>query len=334
MLTSRSGLVALMAMSIVYLGGWTASAAHAGERCDANGCWKTVMRCDTQGDCRPAVVYIPKAKPPRTVPGRVRPARSERVCTSDADRHRVDCTGDPRGRWSARQQCFLRRPAVLPPKTDPVWQGHEDGSVWICTPYGYSFTGQWQANQDRRLIWLPSQVVPPTVQVDPEALARQAVASMRLLPPPIAIAPHPTPADNEGFVGMPVWMWLTSVTPRTWGPITRSAAIPGLSVTATATVSRVVWAMGDGHDVVCTGPGTPYRAADHDGVEASPDCGYVYEHVSAAQPNGRYRVTARAEWKVVWQSSLGESGEISLPLSSSVSMRIGELRPVLVAPSR
>jgi hypothetical protein len=127
-------------------------------------------------------------------------------------------------------------------------------------------------------------------------------------------------------------MWLAQVNERTWGPVSRTASIPGLSVTATAKVSRVLWSMGDGGQVACATPGTPFDPAG--GVQPSPDCGYQYERISASQPNGRYTVTARAEWTVTWRSTLGETGTISLPLSSSVSIKIGELRPVLVDPGR
>ncbi|HYU85574.1 MAG TPA: hypothetical protein VEK80_12295 [Kribbellaceae bacterium] len=200
-----------------------------------------------------------------------------------------------------------------------------------CTPYGYNFTGWRRAREETRLIWVPPGI-PPTVQIDPEQLARQAIAQMRLLPPPIGIAPKPTPVTNEGFVRLPVWMWMAQVNERTWGPISRTASIPGLSVTATAKVSRVAWSMGDGGQVACATPGTPFDPAG--GVRPSPDCGYQYERTSASQHNGHYTVTARAEWTVAWRSTLGETGTISLPLSSSVSIKIGELRPVLVDPGR
>src|SRR5205823_6408577 len=97
----------------------------------------------------------------------------------------------------------------------------------------------------------------------------------------IASAPR---AGGSGLVGLPVWLW-TTVTPETWGPISITAAVPGLAVTATARVSRFSFAMGDGHMVYCTvagamvdsspsaaaSPGTPYLQSY--GNTASPTCG-------------------------------------------------------------
>src|SRR3546814_3741739 len=81
-------------------------------------------------------------------------------------------------------------------------------------------------------------------------------------------------------------MWVDQPTDVTFGPITASAAEGTVSVSATANVSSIVWNMGDGTKVNCTGKGTPY--ADHYGKQASPTCGHRYakrseEHTSELQ---------------------------------------------------
>lgn len=58
-------------------------------------------------------------------------------------------------------------------------------------------------------------------------------------------------------VGMPMWMW-ADPSPTTFGPLSASATAGGVTVTATAKVTTVRWAMGDGTTVTCHGPGTPY----------------------------------------------------------------------------
>lgn len=57
---------------------------------------------------------------------------------------------------------------------------------------------------------------------------------------------------------MPVWIW-NNKSLNTWGPVTESASAPGITVTATATVEKIVYSMGDGGTEVCTTAGTPYK---------------------------------------------------------------------------
>jgi hypothetical protein len=128
-------------------------------------------------------------------------------------------------------------------------------------------------------------------------------------------------AGRDQFVNLPIWLWISSTT---WGIRSATAAVPGLEATATATPISVNWTMGDGGQVVCSGPGTPYNSR-FAARSASPDCGYVYHHSSARTTSGLYTVTATTTWKVTWTSSSGASG--SLPLitrSSRVSVRVAE----------
>ncbi|MER5415567.1 ATP/GTP-binding protein [Streptomyces virginiae] len=107
--------------------------------------------------------------------------------------------------------------------------------------------------------------------VDIQALAQQAVERLRLEDPDIGIVPRP---EGKGLVGLPVWMWNNPGPNRTG--LTSALAD---SVTATATVRRVVWSMDDGATVTCTGPGTPYTPDA--GKQKSPTCWHMYEHTSA-----------------------------------------------------
>src|SRR6266511_4065787 len=166
MLTAARRAVTLVAVLALACFALDQGESAAADRCNSSGCWRTIVTYDAFGTLRTKVIFVPKAQPDKVTPGRTRATRtnSERHCVSAADRRRVDCTGDPRGRWSKAGQCFLRRPQVLPPKTDPVWKGHKDGTVMICTPYGYSFTGWRRAREVTQLIWVPP-VFPPTVQI-------------------------------------------------------------------------------------------------------------------------------------------------------------------------
>ncbi|TCO39018.1 hypothetical protein EV646_11960 [Kribbella antiqua] len=231
------------------------------------------------------------------------------------------CTDAALGNWSNSHQCYMRREEPQPPFSDPRWEGHTDGSIWACVrQQGYDegehLVTQW--------VWLPGE--PDTVVIDPVTLAYRALAQMQLAPPVVKSAPG---VGQVGLVNMPVWLWVEK-TENTWGPITRSASVPGLGVTATGRVVAVDWAMGDGRTVRCAGAGTPYEKSM--GVKDSPDCGHRYKETSRELPKCAYPVTATAQWEITWQSTLGETGQISMTQEGATQLRIREAVPVLVDP--
>ena len=160
---------------------------------------------------------------------------------------------------------------------------------------------------------------------DPGHLAQVAVSTMDLHPIQLGTFPLTTQnaSDHLGYVGWNMWMWVEDPSASTWGPITSTASEGGSSVTATATVSEVVWNMGNGDEVTC-GAGTAWREAVSRN-EPSPDCGYVYER------DGEYTITATTRWSVSW-TGMGASGTINMELSSSGAVRIAEVQVVNVAP--
>ena len=129
----------------------------------------------------------------------------------------------------------------------------------------------------------------------------------------IGLVPEPR-AGSVGLVGMPNWMWVDSPAQNTWGPITRSASAAGWTVTATAKVSQLNWDMGDGQVVTC-GAGTPYQ--DSFGRQSSPTCGHTYTR------QGSYTVRATSHWVITW-SGIGEAGTITMDLTQSAPVTIGE----------
>ncbi|WP_341231738.1 hypothetical protein [Nocardioides salarius] len=191
----------------------------------------------------------------------------------------------------------------------PEGQTKEDGWWHVCyfPPPGSSWEYMWIETGE--------------VGIDPVVLAQRAIASMNLDPIEIGIVPE-SGANRAGLVGLPVWMWVDQPTDVTFGPITASAAEGTVSVSATANVSSIVWNMGDGKKVNCTGKGTPY--ADHYGKQASPTCGHRYAKMSTDQPDGAYQVTATSHWVVEWTGG-GQSGTIEFDLTTEpLPIRIGE----------
>lgn len=158
--------------------------------------------------------------------------------------------------------------------------------------------------------------------VDPAVVAQQAVAKMKLVGPDVA---SPRPAGRY-TVGVPVWMWVNQ-SATTYGPNTASATAGGVTVTATATVTKIVWEMGDGAAVTCNGPGTPYRASE--GMTQSPTCGHVYARTAATEPDGKYQVTATSTWAIDWQvAGGGEAGQFVETRQSQMQVAAGELQVV------
>ncbi len=208
------------------------------------------------------------------------------------------------GDWVDQYECYIKMASQqLPPPP-----GKEEGAWYECTwlPGTVSgFTSQ--------TLWLDR---PPLV--DPAELARDILARIQLARVDIGITPEP---GRTGLIGLPTYLWVSNPGPRTLGPITDSETEGGVTVTLTAKVSRVVWNLGDGTTITCSGAGTPYR--NEFGARPSPTCGHVYKHPSTSLPGGAYRVTATAVWDVAWTGG-GQTGVIPFEVSSETSIRMSE----------
>lgn len=231
--------------------------------------------------------------------------------TCSYDGRDIPCTGPGGSVWSSLHECWIGPSAAeLGEDLVPLdGQTEEDGAWHVCyfPPPGSSWEYTWVETGE--------------VGIDPVVLAQRAIASMDLDPIAIGIVPESGP-DRAGLVGLPVWMWVDSPTDDTFGPITASASEGSVSVSATANVSSIVWDMGDGTRVTCTGKGTPY--ADRYGKQDSPTCGHRYEKMSSDQPDGAYQVTATSHWVVEWTGG-GQSGTIEFDLTTEpLPIRVGE----------
>lgn len=224
----------------------------------------------------------------------------------------VPCHLDGIGDWVNGTNCYFQLANPQPPASDPRWEGHkpDDGAVYSAyCPDNPNETSAWFAQA-------PNGAAPA---VDPRVLALEAVKKMKLRGPNIGIAPNPA---GKGVVGMPVWMWAKD-TANAWGPVTASASAGAVTVTATANVSKVVWSMGDGTTVTCTGRGTAYEASY--GKQSSPDCGHLYSQPSSSQASGKYDVTATATWTIDWQGG-GQTGQLTQTLDNDVNLTVVEVQ--------
>ncbi|MGW7243881.1 ATP/GTP-binding protein [Streptomyces sp. NPDC054804] len=200
-----------------------------------------------------------------------------------------------------------------PPAGSLDWEGHEPGNGAVyeqrCTRDGGNLTIV-------QMVWLANP--PEQDAVDPAVLAQRAVDTMTLLGPDIA-SPR---AAGTYTVGVPMWMWVNQ-SATTYGPNTASASAGGVTVTATAKVSKIVWSMGDGSTVTCKDPGTPYTSSE--GMARSPTCGHVYSKTSAA--NGTFPVTATSTWTINWQGG-GQAGQLAEVRQTNVQVAVGEVQVV------
>ncbi len=157
--------------------------------------------------------------------------------------------------------------------------------------------------------------------VSPAVLAQTAVKHLALQSPLIEASP---PVGVDQLVNVPTWLWLAGP----WNPVQATAAVPGVSVTATAFPQLVTWRMGDGSVVVCHGPGTPFGSGDNPAAP-SPTCGHTYRESSASAPGGVFKVTATITWNVTWAGGGGNGAFGGLTTTAAVQMPVAESQAIV-----
>ncbi|ADJ48817.1 hypothetical protein AMES_6991 [Amycolatopsis mediterranei S699] len=169
-----------------------------------------------------------------------------------------------------------------------------------------------------RVVFAPNGQPVVVPQVSPAALAEQAISEMGLSAPDIRLAP-PADSPHGATIGFPVWMW-TARREATVGPVTRTASAGSITVTATATLAKIDWSMGDGITVSCPGPGAEFT----DGLagQPSPTCGHVYRDLVAGGVAG---IDATSRWEIRWSGG-GQSAFRTMALTSSAQLPVREIR--------
>jgi hypothetical protein len=171
-----------------------------------------------------------------------------------------------------------------------------------CVPAGCTITVQTVACPQPQAANRAAGGPPPALPA-PAVLAQLAVRYLRLPDPVIRSSPAPGALQ---LTRLPVWLWVAA---NVWQPQSKTAQVPGESVTATATPVSAAWAMGNGATVPCKGPGTPYAGSNP--AASSPTCGYTYDQSSAGQPGGAYRVTVTITWDITWAGTGGAGGALA-----------------------
>lgn len=220
-------------------------------------------------------------------------ADGEVTCHWDGEE--VPCTND--WGWFGGDGCYYQRVEDGPSERDGV-PGASYRPQCIDDP----------ADAQRAAVWIPDSEAP-----GPGLLGQIAVSRLSLPAPDIALSPPP-PAPQ--LVHLPMWLWVEE---STWGSRSATASVPGLSVTATATPTVVVWSAGDGGSRTCEGPGTPWQAG-MDPRAQSPTCGYTYTRASRGEPGGAFELSATVTWEVTWSGG-GTSGSVD-PLTTSAGTQV------------
>ncbi|MFD8494977.1 hypothetical protein [Amycolatopsis sp. NPDC059657] len=181
--------------------------------------------------------------------------------------------------------------------------------VWQCSTSGV------RDGLYRPPVWIADGQAPGAAALpSPAELAQMARKQLRLPTPTIAANPA-----GDQLVNLPTWMWLSGG----WGPVSATASVPGVSVTAVATPTSVSWSMGDGTTVTCRGAGTPFRAGS-DPKASSPDCGHTYRISSARQAGQAFPVAATVHWTISW-SGAGQGGTFpDMTTTGDAAFRVAE----------
>jgi hypothetical protein len=146
----------------------------------------------------------------------------------------------------------------------------------------------------------------------PELLAQEAVKALRLPNPLIKVNP---PAGSLQVLYVPTWLWVDA---STWGSRSATASAGGLSVTATAKPTKVVWSASGGPSTTCNGPGTPWTAGT-DPAKASPTCGVTF---TAVPGGGTSTLRATVTWAISWAGG-GATGTVpDLTTTAAVDLQV------------
>ena len=228
--------------------------------------------------------------------------------------------------WVQNMQCYAEEDAEQPPKDSPLWNGHTDGAIYLCTFY----TGDRTFPGTNGLSFWSATAPAGPAAVDPAVLAQQALRTLTVPAPTTGRYPAGTMQDGQPFtvVNAYTWFWTD---PGSFQALTARADAGGVWAQVTVTPTALSFTPGDGGAAVsCAGPGVAWERSD--GVwSPSPDgCDYRYPHSSIHQPDQQVTATYGIHWSVTWTSSTGERGTLPpLMTTSDASFAVAEVEAVV-----
>jgi hypothetical protein len=183
-----------------------------------------------------------------------------------------------------------------PPRSDPVWQGHKTGAIYVCTTWPPVTTGSTE-------LWFANPLGAP----DPRVLALRA-EKLVLLPRPSG---HRSPIESQRYDGSPytyvnLWTWFWTDR-QTWRTRSATARAGGVSATVTVKPTALTFDPGDGsRPVSCDGAGRSWRSSDGNAAPSSGGCGYRYR----AATDEPLTSVQSIRWSVSWRASDGTTGTL------------------------
>ncbi|MEU6720746.1 hypothetical protein ABZ897_55620 [Nonomuraea sp. NPDC046802] len=157
-----------------------------------------------------------------------------------------------------------------------------------------------------KLVWLDNRRAP---RASAEQLAQRAYKRIPIAPPRVLTAP---PRGRDGLVGLPHWFYLAK---GEWQAKSKRLRTGAVWAEATAKPQRMTVNTGDGHTLVCHGPGTtfdPGRPAE----QQRSTCSYRY-----GQPADARQVGVSVTWGGTWRGSGGAGGTLP-PITRSVTFPV------------
>lgn len=248
-------------------------------------------------------------------------------CTSEPGGIAVPCQ-DGDGSWVQGMQCYASVLAEQPPKDSPVWGGHTDGAVYLCTFFSNSRS---ISGTNGFTFWSAEAPAGPAAAVDTAQLARQALQTLTIPPPAAGRYPAGTMRDGRPFtvVGAYTWFWTD---PGSFRPLTARADAGGVWSQVTVTPTNLTFDPGDGAAAVsCRGPGVAWQSGDGVWGASPAGCDYRYPHSSIHQPGGEVTATYGINWSVTWTSSTGAGGALpDLTTTSRQTFAVAEAESVVI----
>ncbi len=202
------------------------------------------------------------------------------------------------------------------PKSEPVWAGRTDGSVWICRAGAAGIP---------LMFWAPPGAAPAPL-IDPAILAQRALDQMQLASPNIHTAPQP---PDMTYVGLETWLWMDQ---QQWAPMELTVSAGPTSVTVKAAPVRATWDLTAGR-TTCNSAGRAWEKGMSSSEQT--DCSYTFTKTSDGQANDAFPISSTLTYQVDWTCSGGcltdggTLGEVD-GLPGQAALRVSERQSVVI----
>ncbi|MFI6489329.1 hypothetical protein [Streptomyces sp. NPDC050564] len=231
-------------------------------------------------------------------------------------------------------------PDELQKYLEPIWNAESTGSQWDLEQRKHYVTddykdfnkaktgkGYWWDSYvtkgregdpgaldcDKPIFWVDKGTAPPAdipEAITPKMLAQLAYAEIRVPSTKVDLAPAGTTKVN-----LPTWAWLDTAK---FKPVSVTASVPLLNVSATTTAEPVALKIEPGTDDATTYPASGVCEFDNGHIgeayakgksDETPPCGVRYLRSSG---DGSYKLKATITWKIHWTGT-GVNREQPLP---------------------